>query len=1350
MRSSLIGIICLGSVFGAQSLFAQGPVAGRYVRVAIEKPQATLSLCEVLVFVNGENVALKGVATQNETANGGDAKRAIDGNTDTSWKGNSITHTPENKPNPWWEVDLKSEVPIEKIIVYNREEIPTRLNDASVMIIGSDRKVKWEQTLIKPGPTFVELPVRSDAKSAAVGKSIARKINPASDGEVAAAYTKQGSWIETLLATQAKLEAFHNLNPVMSRLLADFPADVEDIQAEYSGQIFGKQSGALNDLARRYVNAMPGTERGAWQKAAAEVKTLDDLAKIRKAYRGASQTLLNLTFLKFFNGEALERAIKGYAEKYPAAYGNKDELLKKLAELKPVVEAAKASSDQNVQLAASKQIEALMDAVYLKHPSVDFKEILFVRRSRASHSGFPNNWQGNSSVPLHGYINDVVRAPLKQADGVKPQILYASSAFIGDVDLHFDADRIAFSSGIQGEKGWRILETQLDKPGVAKHLTPQDMNDIDFYDPCYLPDGRMLFVATSGFHGVPCVTGSDYVGNTHLMEKDGSIRRLVFDQDNSWCPVVMNNGRVLYLRWEYTDSAHYFSRVMMTMNPDGSDQQEFYGSNSYWPNSMFYARPLPNSVTKFVAIVGGHHGLARQGEMTIFDAAKGRQETDGAVQQIPGYGKPVKNRTVDQLVNNSRPLFLHPFPLSDELFLVAMHEGPNDDFFVALADIYDNFMPLWQTKGSNLIEPLPLKKQHKPVLPVDRYRAGEKEATVYLVGADVGDGLRGVPKGKVKKLRVFQYSYSPRNTGGHYHIGFEGPWDARVLLGTVNVEADGSCMFKAPANTPLAVQPLDENGNAMQQMRSWLVGVPGEVISCMGCHERQNAAPPTTASVASRKKAQAIQPWYGQSRNFSFEREVQPVLDQACVGCHNSKSTAKNKLGQPIPNFENTKSYDNFSTAYVNLHPYVRRNGPEGDYHLLMPLEFHVDTSELFQMLKKGHKNVQLTAEQMDRLITWAELNVPYWGSWSERDGDKVTRALDRRKELAKKWANIDVDPEVVVNPYKPSEFKAPAPAAAPAPAPTVAGFPFDAAKAKALQGANATQAFDLGDGLKMNFARIPAGSFVMGANDETPVERPMSVVKIDKAFWMATLEVSQEQMIQFNKHFNNGVYDKHYKDQVNRGYYMGPDPEFQMEGCMQFPAIRVSWEEANAYCAWLSKKIGKKVLLPTEAQWEWACRAGSAGPLNFGDFNTDFSTSANLADYMFIEWAVTGVDPKPIARGDDPKPARLPSALWDYELRDRRFNDKVFHLAKVGSYMPNAWGLYDMHGNVAEWTRSAYKPYPYSDSDGRNNAIVDEYKVVRGGSWYRRQLLATSSWRWRYSGWMRPFDVGFRVVIEE
>ena len=138
---------------------------------------------------------------------------------------------------------------------------------------------------------------------------------------------------------------------------------------------------------------------------------------------------------------------------------------------------------------------------------------------------------------------------------------------------------------------WQIFEVRSDGTGL-RQVTPGDEPDVDNYDPCYLPDGRIMFCSTRCFHGVPCVGGGNTVANLCRMNADGTeIRQLCFDQDHNWCPTVLNNGRVLYARWEYSDSPHYFTRLLFHMNPDGTNQSEYYGSNSMWPNSIFYARP---------------------------------------------------------------------------------------------------------------------------------------------------------------------------------------------------------------------------------------------------------------------------------------------------------------------------------------------------------------------------------------------------------------------------------------------------------------------------------------------------------------------------------------------------------------------------------------------------------------------------------------------------------------------------------------------------------------------------------------------------------------------------------------
>jgi formylglycine-generating enzyme required for sulfatase activity len=263
-----------------------------------------------------------------------------------------------------------------------------------------------------------------------------------------------------------------------------------------------------------------------------------------------------------------------------------------------------------------------------------------------------------------------------------------------------------------------------------------------------------------------------------------------------------------------------------------------------------------------------------------------------------------------------------------------------------------------------------------------------------------------------------------------------------------------------------------------------------------------------------------------------------------------------------------------------------------------------------------------------------------------------------------------------------------------------------------------------------LRLKRIPAGELALGDVHGDGNEYPMAAVKISRPFWMGTTEISLRQYQQFDPDHRNGYYDMHYKDQVKPGYLMdAPD----------LPVIRVSWLQATAFCQWLSTRSGKHVRLPTEAQWEWACRAGTATPMFYGDLNSDFSAYANLADASLSKLAVAGVDPQPI-----PNPDRF----WDFVPKEARFNDGVVHLAAVGHYQPNPWGLHDMIGNVAEWAADDYRPYPYRPAAGPEPASKDSLKVVRGGAWSDRPKEARASSRWDYPAWQRVYNVGFRVVV--
>ena len=164
-------------------------------------------------------------------------------------------------------------------------------------------------------------------------------------------------------------------------------------------------------------------------------------------------------------------------------------------------------------------------------------------------------------------------------------------------------------------------------------------------------------------------------------------------------------------------------------------------------------------------------------------------------------------------------------------------------------------------------------------------------------------------------------------------------------------------------------------------------------------------------------------------------------------------------------------------------------------------------------------------------------------------------------------------------------------------------------------------------------------------------------------------------------------------------------------------------------FCQWLSQKTGRRFSLPTEAQWEYACRAGTDTPLSYGDAKADFGKLANLADKRVTE----------LCRRDSPK--------WIPSVQE--VDDDAAVTNVVGKYLPNAFGLFDMHGNAAEWTRTVYRRYPYDPADGRDDPDCDGMKVVRGGSFYDRPERSRSAFRLSYPAWQGVFNVGFRVVME-
>lgn len=1079
-----------------------------------------------------------------------------------------------------------------------------------------------------------------------------------------------------------------------------------------------------------------------------EKKVETQITGYQKLHKQVQRMLLLQSELKWLNMEAIRLAyedmkrIEGFdAVKY----------LPILTELEQQVKQGFGNiySGDEAVLANAEKAVANKRAILLANPLLNGDKILTVRyqlgnrdrRAMAPELGTQsNNWSNQESARRKGFNADIVELS-NLRDEVQIRTIYKpdNTSSIADLKLHWDGDRAMFTQTMSDNR-WNVFEVKLNN-GDCKKLIDNPEPDLEFYDGTYLPDGRIIANSNIGYQGVPCVNGSDPVGNMVLYTPQSkNLRRLTFDQDANWNPVIMNNGRVMYTRWEYTDLTHYYTRIVMNMNPDGTEQKALYGSGSMFPNSTFDVQPLPGYASAFVGIISGHHGVARSGRLILFDPAKARKGAAGMLQEIPHRNRPIVEEVKDRLVDGVWPQFIKPSPLNDTYFLVAAKLDKNDLWGIYLVDKFDNVTCLHKMEGEGYISPIAVRKTVTPPAIPDRVKLDDKQATVFIQDIYEGEGLKGIPRGTVKSLRLHAYEYAYVQTqSDHNWHGIQSGWDIKRMLGTVPVEEDGSVIFKIPANTPVSIQPLDKDGVAVQWMRSWLTGQPGEIVSCVGCHEDQNQIVIPKRVIASQKAPHALTPPEGGTRSFTFDLEVQPILDRACIACHNGEGKAFDLRG-------GKKDGKGYGTSYLNLHPYVHRQGGEGDMVVLYPYEYHPNTSELVRLLKKGHYNVQLTDAEWRKIYNWIDYNAPDKGyfnanvlkSFPYQGYDQIERrkqltdkyaggaGVDWKKEIADYAAQLKNKGEIKpvmpkkVSPVKKKVLK-------------VKGWPFapDRVKEMLADEKETVKVLEIAPGVQMTFVRIPAGEFVMGSYHGEPDTYPTTKVKIDKAFWMGELEVTNQQYNTIFPQHDSRYVDQQWKDHVVPGYPANKPEQ---------PVIRVSYNDAMEYCKILSQKTGLNITLPTEAQWEWACRGGSDEDFWFGNLNADFGKKDNLADVTTNKFAVSGVDPQPMS----------PESPWYkyYTFLPKAANVDDGSLVQVGGkkYEANPFGLYCMHGNVAEWTRSDYVPYPYKE----NPKKVSEYKVVRGGSYIERPKYSTAYSRKGFYPYQCVFNVGFRVIIED
>jgi hypothetical protein len=291
-------------------------------------------------------------------------------------------------------------------------------------------------------------------------------------------------------------------------------------------------------------------------------------------------------------------------------------------------------------------------------------------------------------------------------------------------------------------------------------------------------------------------------------------------------------------------------------------------------------------------------------------------------------------------------------------------------------------------------------------------------------------------------LRVIALKFRPAAVGlstnegkaGHARVctpvSISGSWDVKVVLGDAKVYDDGSAFFKVPARTPVYFQALDANGHAVQSMRSWSTLQPGETFSCIGCHEGKNTAPVQSdrISMATKVGSQELEPFYGKPRGFSFLKEIQPILDRKCISCHNGEmwtpgyKSPDGKISFSLlkRSVNEAKSRRKWSESYLSLlrveseknytaksHELINWISPQSGPEMMKPYSFGAVNSPMLAMLKKGHNDVELTAEEYNKLACWIDLAVPFCGeyteanNWSENEKKWYWSQVEKQKRLA-------------------------------------------------------------------------------------------------------------------------------------------------------------------------------------------------------------------------------------------------------------------------------------------------------------------------------------------------------------
>ena len=564
-----------------------------------------------------------------------------------------------------------------------------------------------------------------------------------------------------------------------------------------------------------------------------------------------------------------------------------------------------------------------------------------------------------------------------------------------DPDLSWDGTRVLFCFKGEPQGSTGIYEIGIDGRRLRQLTDPSQCCDRykgshggqHDVSPAYLPDGRIVFTSTRPSGLVPCANSG--VDILHVMNADGSdLHTISVNNVNEFDPCVLPDGRILHGRWEYVDKTALTQQSIWTIFPDGTNETALFANNMVHPEAVLDARPVPGAEHLVMGTFAPHNAPPR-GTIAFIDTRLGKNDP-AAIVNLDRPDNPTFDRgescepwplSKEVVVYSGRPQG-HPY---NAIMLVdrggrrvVIRSDPNIDCHSPI--------PI-----EPRLPPPVLSSDTRPAYTTGRFLLQD----IYrgLNGVQRGEvkWLRVIEEtSRVSATPGGAYNQTFLLSGV---LAFS----VKNFLGVVPVEPDGSAYFEVPSGRAIYLQALDAEGRLVQSMRTFVQAAPGVTRSCIGCHEYKYSTPsPDMPPRAFVREPDRLRPESWGSGFVDYPGMVQPIFDAHCVRCHGGEEGIAAGLDLSGGWTEHFNiSYENLiSRRETQLTASLIAgidcmNGTSLWSARIFPPRTHGSAvAPLAEILVDGHDGYipDLTRRERDLVLAWIDTNGLYHGTWDYTD----------------------------------------------------------------------------------------------------------------------------------------------------------------------------------------------------------------------------------------------------------------------------------------------------------------------------------------------------------------------------